>query len=158
MAGRRGYTVHGYPIVWLRHTRKRLAAEHSTSWARLSEEEQNALIHDACSVRFNEQEEYAKADGPIKPGKGKKKRRVGKLSFEIKADAYNLSLTVDGHTTYHEQLSGVAKKLHKKLVLSKVRDAESITSVEELIKIERECTKEILAAFNTLPDFKVLEV
>jgi hypothetical protein len=157
MAKRRGYTTFGYPIVWKRYARKNLAFEHGKDWLDLDSDEQEALIHEACMEKMEKQAETAAATGEVKEGVVRK-RRVGKLEFEVTADQRCMHLTVGNNTSYYQTLGALASGLHRKLVLNKIQNGEMVNDLKELIRVEREATKEILEAFDTLPKFEVLVV
>lgn len=116
---RKGYTKHGYPIVWLKkmsheECMKKMASEGMTPQA---------------------PEEFV-ASEPIKKGE------IAGLEFVISADNHGVILDMDGKRTYHSDIKGCAWTIKKFVELKKIRDIGSVNSLEKLLKVMKDTEKE----------------
>ncbi len=117
--GRRGYTKHGYPIVWLRKN-----------------------THEECMKKL---EANAKK---VTKGLSFKKRKIGGIEFQITSNDYCITLQVENTKTYYTTLGALAEGFKRILIRRKIKNAGMMTDLQKLIQIEKDTAKEIRALFT----------
>jgi hypothetical protein len=137
--GRRGYSKHGYPIVWIRFEKAKIDTKGKT------DEEISAEVHANCMAKLLGQEVNSTTLNAIsKVKKGFKKNKNSKVNFIITADNYQLHLKYKGRTTYHTDLPGAVESLYKQLVITKVANRGFVKDLATLKEIAIEAKNEVL--------------
>ena len=144
--GRRGYTKHGYPIVWKRHARKKISTEGK------SDAQIEAEIHAICMANLtgSEPDPSSVTSAQNKPSSAPKGAAAlnspspSNLEYTISADSHCLHLNFSGKTTYHATIQDLTDSLYKQLVIKKVRNRGLIKDLSSLKEIAISSRNEVL--------------
>jgi hypothetical protein len=138
----KGYTKHGYPIVWLRFAKKSLSKT-VEEWARLSKEEQSALAHEQCMAKLESGDgNFADNSTAVKT-----KRKNQTIEFELRADDRCYHLTINGKTLYPRDMKSAARIIQKEVVRNRIRNKGVLSSLNELIEVTKGASVEVEKMF-----------